>query len=60
MRHNVLDDLCDRIDAGVFSSDMLFDNELRAMLRFYMSRWGKAIEEHQSYETEGVTPFDEP
>jgi hypothetical protein len=37
----------DRIDATVFSSDALFDNDYRAELKHFCKRWLKAIVEHE-------------
>ena len=49
MEHH--DKACESIDASVFSSDMLFDAERRALLKDYLGRWTRAIREH-----EGTTP----
>jgi hypothetical protein len=38
---------CEGIDATVFSSDMLFDDERRKMLKEYVGRWTRAIEQHE-------------
>lgn len=48
MRVNELDELADRIDAAVFSSDSLFDEEFRKILRFYCDRWVKSLDDHEN------------
>lgn len=45
-----LEDNCENIDASVFSSDMLFDDEQRQMLKNYISRWDRAIAKHEAAE----------
>lgn len=50
MSRNHLHDACESIDASVFSSDMLFDDERRAMLNEYLGRWNRAIQEHEAPE----------
>lgn len=53
---NHLERACEQIDASVFSSDMLFDDERRAMLKEYLQRWTRAVDEHEAGETkEGTT-----
>lgn len=47
-----LEDTCESIDASVFSSDMLFDDERRNMLKSYIGRWVRAIEQHEKFEFE--------
>ena len=42
-----MEEACESIDASVFSSDMLFDDERREMLKNYIGRWSRAIEEHE-------------
>ncbi len=42
-----LDDRCDSIDATVFSSDMLFDDEKRMLFKRYVERWARALAEHE-------------
>ena len=37
---------CEGIDAAVFSSDMLFDAARRELLKGYVERWIRAIEDH--------------
>lgn len=46
MKH--MEKACESIDASVFSSDMLFDDERRKTLKDYIGRWTRAIEEHES------------
>lgn len=41
-----LEDLCDSIDASVFSWDLLYDKEKSDKLSYYISRRDKAIREH--------------
>jgi hypothetical protein len=53
---NHLEKNCEGIDASVFSSDMLFDDERREMLKQYIGRWVRAIDEHEKgleLDTEG-------
>lgn len=45
-----LEENCESIDASVFSSDMLFDDERRNMLKDYIARWTRAINEHEAPE----------
>lgn len=47
---NYLEKACEEIDASVFSSDMLFDDARRAMLKNYLGRWTRAIAEHEHSE----------
>ena len=42
-----LEDACESIDASVFSSDMLFSPVRRELLKDYIGRWTRAIEEHE-------------
>jgi len=42
-----MEDACESIDASVFSSDMLFDDERRNILKDYIGRWTRAIEAHE-------------
>jgi hypothetical protein len=42
-----LERACESVDAAVFSSDMLFDAEHRAMLKDYLGRWTRAVQEHE-------------
>jgi hypothetical protein len=42
-----LDDRLDSIDASVFSSDMLFDKDRFALLKYYVERWSNAIKEQE-------------
>lgn len=41
---------CEGIDAAVFSGDMLFSDEKRAMLKDYVGRWTRAIDDHEKTE----------
>ena len=47
---NHLEKACEEIDASVFSSDMLFADTRRAMLKDYVGRWTRAIAEHEHSE----------
>ena len=47
-----LEQNCESIDASVFSSDMLYDDERRNMLKEYIARWTRAIEAHESPESQ--------
>jgi len=38
-----LDDLCDQIDAAVFSGDAVHHEEIRGLLKGYIGRWQRAI-----------------
>ena len=42
-----LNDICDNIDAMVFSSDMLCIDEEREFLKKFIERWQKALHEHE-------------
>ena len=44
---NHLEGNCEGIDASVFSSDMLFDDKRRKMLKDYIGRWTRAIAAHE-------------
>lgn len=44
---NHLENACEAVDAGVFSSDQLFDDEQREMLKTYIDRWTRAIKDHE-------------
>lgn len=44
---NYLEKACENIDASVFSSDMLFDDDQRSMLKSYIDRWTRAINDHE-------------
>jgi hypothetical protein len=43
---NYLENACEEIDAGIFSGDLLWIEERREMLKRYMARWQRAIDEH--------------
>ena len=50
-----LDELCDQIDASVFSGELLYIDAERELLKTYVERWQRAItnhEENESNETE--------
>lgn len=47
MRPEKLDVICDGIDAAVFSSDSLFDDEFTKCLEKYCKRWLREIELHK-------------
>lgn len=47
---NYLQDLCEGIDAAVFSGDVLFSDDERKELKEYIDRWETAIVEHDSAE----------
>jgi hypothetical protein len=53
MKRQHLEDACESIDASVFSSDMLYCDEDREMLRNYIARWMQAIHEHETAEKIG-------
>lgn len=50
-----LKDFCEEVDAYVFSSDMLFDDEQREMLKQYINRWLKEINEHERWAEKQAT-----
>lgn len=52
---NHLHNACESVDASVFSSDMLFDDERRAELKEYIGRWTRAIKQHEAGEAPAVT-----
>lgn len=43
-----LEELCDGIDAAVFSGDVLYSDEERKELAEYIARWSNAIGEHEA------------
>lgn len=45
---NHMENACEAIDASVFSSDMLFDDERREILKEYIARWSRAIQSHEN------------
>ena len=49
---NHLENICEEIDASVFSGDMLYDDERRNMLKTYIGRWVRAIQQHEKFEYE--------
>lgn len=51
---NRLMNVCDEIDASVFSGELLFIDEERLYLKEYLERWQRAITDHErnNYETE--------
>jgi hypothetical protein len=44
----VIERSCEEIDASVFYGDMLFDTDQRKMLKDYIDRWNRAINDHES------------
>lgn len=46
----IFDNLLDGIDASIFSGELLFKNQHRALLKYYIERWGNAIREHEGFE----------
>ena len=46
------DDLCERIDATVFSGDLLHDNKERAEFMEYLGRWVREMDRNQASATE--------
>jgi len=47
MASSWLEEHFDAIDAAVFSSDVLFDDNLREDLKLYIGRWVRAIVAHE-------------
>lgn len=47
---NILEQHCEWVDASVFSGDLLYDDERRAILKEYVGRWQRAISEHETDE----------
>lgn len=43
-----LEELCDGIDAAVFSGDVLYSDDERKELAEYIARWSNAIDEHEA------------
>ena len=41
---------CDGVDACIFSGDTLFGDETRAMLKDYLARWQRAVDQHEAEE----------
>lgn len=54
---------CEGVDAAIFSGDTLWDDEKRHMLKDYLARWNRAVEEHERSEsqppvqTKGLEPL---
>lgn len=48
MSVNRFDDLCDNLDAAVFTGDWLFDAGNRAIFEEYLRRWGTELKSHGS------------
>lgn len=44
-----LNELCESIDASVFSGDLVWHNNRRQLLKKYVGRWTRAIAEHEAY-----------
>ena len=42
-------DLIDQLDAVVFVSDMLYDDNKRERLKKMIERWGREINRHEEY-----------
>lgn len=42
-----LADACESLDAGIFSGDVLYQDEERAALKEYVERWQRAIVAHE-------------
>jgi hypothetical protein len=57
---NHLERNCEGLDAAVFSSDMMYDPERYAMFKEYLSRWNRAVEEHNKAEMTDATPPAQP
>jgi hypothetical protein len=53
---NHLERNCEGLDAAVFSSDMMYDHERYSMFKEYLSRWNRAVEEHDKAEMTATTP----
>lgn len=54
---NHLERSCEEIDASVFSSDLLWNDERRAMLKVYVDRWHRAIAEQEADDDNGPEPL---
>ena len=39
---------CEDIDSAIFSSDALYDDEVRAELKAYVGRWHREIAQHEA------------
>jgi hypothetical protein len=57
---NHLERNCEGLDASVFSSDMMYDHERYSMFKEYLSRWNRAVEEHDKAEMTANTPPAQP
>jgi hypothetical protein len=44
-----LEELCENIDASVFSGDLLWQTYNRNKLKQYCERWQRAIAEHEEW-----------
>jgi hypothetical protein len=42
-----LEKILDAIDASVFNGDLLYEDELRVLLKYYVERWDNAIIDHE-------------
>lgn len=49
---------CEQIDASVFSGELLWKDNERALLREYAERWLRAIAEHENAESVANPPAD--
>jgi hypothetical protein len=47
MMDNYLDKLCDELDAAIFSGDLLYVETQRSLLKTYLERWQRAVNEHE-------------
>lgn len=43
-----LEEMCEGIDAAVFSGDVLYSDDERKELAEYIARWSNAIGEHEA------------
>lgn len=43
-----LEEMCDGIDAAIFSGDVLYCDDERKELAAYIARWNNAINEHEA------------
>ena len=57
---NHLERNCEWLDAAVFTGDMMYDPERYAMFKGYLSRWNRAVEEHNKAEMTDATPSAQP
>jgi hypothetical protein len=50
-----LKDACEELDAGVFTGDVLFNTEERHEFAAYLTRWMKAVKDHEKEQQEFET-----